>query len=415
MNSRVLLPLATALLLPASLAAAPKKEAPAEAKTRECWGGDFCEWWLDDPGEVYRNKKNPWISKVELSGRFHYQFGRVEGEDVRGNGFDNDFVEFRRARVSAEIDFLEYFEVEVGVNLVDDRRFRAGADERLNWGYDTFDAVVIGFDVGDALGKGPFDEIKLAYGRMKLNMSDEVHQSSNRLRAIERSALTELLGGDESRVTGLTLEIEKDDWTGVLGFFSNEDNSTMWADWDEGPFYYGSLEWSPNKRWTLRLDHAHADRQGRSDTLGYNHATSMAFIYESKRWGVTTDLIYGENSTEEERNPLREGDFYGGVLTPWVWLVKKRLQLVGRYQYARAENTEGFRLPNRYARALHQTPDVDLDSGYGDEHHSFYLGLNLHLCKDNAKIMAGVSYDTVSARTDDFSAATYLFAVRTFF
>lgn len=415
MNAQFLLLPAAWLLLPLGASGAAIKNAAGDEKSRKCWGGDFCEWWLDDPGEIYRSKKSPWISKVEISGRFHYQFGRVEGEDVRGNAFANDFVEFRRARVTGEIDFLNFFELEVGVNLVDDRRYRAGVGENLNWGYDTFDAVALTFDIGDAFGKGPFDDITLTYGRMKLNVTEEVHTSSSKLMTIERSALSEILGGDESRVTGLTLELEKDDWTGVVGVFSNEDDSLMLADWDEGFFYYGSLAWAPRKRWTFRLDHVQAHREGRSDALGYDHATSLATIYESKHWGVTTDLMYGRNSTTEVRNPLREGDFYGGLFMPWVWLVEDKLQLVGRYQYARAENTEGFRLPNRYARALHSPPGTDLDGGFGDENHSFYLGLNWLLCEHNAKVMAGVSYDSMSARTDDFTAATYLFAVRTAF
>lgn len=100
---------------------------------------------------------------------------------------------------------------------------------------------------------------------------------------------------------------------------------------------------------------------------------------------------------------------------PWYWIVRDRLQLVARYQYARADETEGLRIDNRYIGALHSPPDIDLDGGYGDENHSIYLGLNWHLCGDNLKVMGGVSYDTMSARTGDFDGTTWLLAVRTFF
>lgn len=390
----------------------PEEETVVES---HCAAGDFCEWWADDPGEIYRNKKNPWIQQVEISGRFHYQFGRVEGEDVRGNDFEKSFVEFRRARVSAEVDFLEYFEVEVGINLVDDNRYRANHPDTLDWGHDSFDSVKFGFDLGDLLGDRFFDDIELTYGRMKLDMSEEVHTSSNDLLVIERSALTDRLGGDESRPTGLTLELEKGDWTAVLGLFSNEADYTFLSSWNDGLFFYGSLEWEPNKRWTLRLDHAHADQEQANSALGYRHGTALSVIYDSKRWGVSTDFVYAKNSHDESRNPLREGDFYGGVITPWVWLWEDRLRLVGRYQYARAQETEGFRLQNRYARGQHFPPTTDLDGGYGDENHSFYLGLNWLLCEESVRVMSGISHDLMSARTDDVSATTYLFAVRTFF
>lgn len=391
------------------------KSASVEKEEPTHWAGDFCEWLSDDPGELFREKKNPWISQVELSGRFHYQFGRVEGEDVRGNSFGDSFDEFRRLRLTAKVDFLKYFELEVGSNLVSDLRSRAQPNNSLDFGHDDFDAITLGFDIGKAFGKGPFDDIKLTYGRMKLKIGDEVHTSSNDLLTIERSALANELGGDESRPTGATLELEKDDWTAVFGVFSNEADGHAIANWNDGIFYYGSLEWEPNKRWTLRLDHAHADSSDADTALDYKHATVFSTIYESKRWGFSSDLVYVANNNDNSRDPLREGNFFGGVFTPWVWLVRDRLQLVGRYQYARAEESESLRLPNRYIRGLDLPPTTDLDGGRSDENHSFYLGLNWTLCEGNLNLLSGISHDLVSAPTDNFSATTYLFALRTSF
>lgn len=407
----------TTLFIPSAFAeqivSTSKFDSDSEAPS--CWAGDFCQWWSDDPGELYRDKKNPWIQKVELSGRFHYQFGRVVGEDVRGNNFGQNFDEFRRARISAEVDFLEYFEVEVGINLVDDNRFRADENNSLDWGHDDFDAITLSFDIGDALGKGPFDDIKITYGHMKLDVSDEVHTSSNDLKTIERSALTDRLGGDESRPTGVVIEFEKDDWTAILGVFSNEDDDHPLANWNDGLFFYGSLEWEINKDWTLRLDHAHANDNRADTALGYKHGTAFSVIYDTKHWGFSSDFIYARNNNDDSRDPLREGSFYGGVFVPWMWIVKDKLQLVGRYQYARADETEGFQIQNRYAGGQHLPPTTDLDSGFGDENHSFYLGMNWTLCEESVRLMGGISHDLVSARTDEFSATTYLLAVRTFF
>ena len=165
----------------------------------------------------------------------------------------------------------------------------------------------------------------------------------------------------------------------------------------------------------LLLDHAQGDPTRTSNALGYDRATSLAVIYDSKRWGVSTNFIYGLSSDDEDGNSLREGDFFGGLVTPWVWLVKDRLQLVGRYHYARSTQTEGLRLQNRYIRGRSNTPITDLDGGFGDELHSFYAGLNLHFCEGSTKLMSGISYDMMSARTDDVSATTYLFAFRTSF
>ncbi len=386
-----------------------------EHREHNCSFDGFCQWWSGSPGELYRNKRNPWIQQIEINGRFHYQFGRVQGEDVRGNSFSQNFDEFRRARVSAEIDFLKFFEIEVGANFVDDNRFQAEAPNGLDWGFDSFDSAVISFDLGKAFGSGPFDDIELKFGRMKLDISEEVQTSSNDLLVIERSAITDRLGGDDSRPTGATIEFEKNDWTLILGVFSNEADARFLSDWGDGIFYYGSLEWQPNDSWTLRADHVYAQDRRIDSALGYRHGTAVSVIYESNYWGFSSDFIYGQNALDDERDPLREGNFYGGQITPWVWLLRDRVRLVARYQYARAEETEGIRLSNRYVRAQHFPPETDLDNGFGDENHSFYLGLNWRLCDRNIRLLSGVSHDLLSARTGDVSATTYLFAVRTSF
>jgi hypothetical protein len=399
-----------------SASAGGAKDA-AEPAVSEPDSGDWCQWLSGDPGLLYDNKENPWIDKVLITGRFHYQAGRVSGNDVRGNNFSESFDEYRRARIEAEIDFLKYFDIEAGVNMVDDRRFRAEPPNDLDWGYDTFDTAVISFNIGKAFGRGPLDDIKLRYGRMKMKVSEEVHTSSNRIRTIERSALADKLGGEESRPTGALLELAKGPWELNLGVFSGEDDSDFIGGWNDGEIYYASIAWQVTDDFRLILDHVQNDESGADDTLGYAQATSLAAVYERKKWGVMVNLITGDNGGAGNGvvNPDRQGDFHGAIVMPWYWIVKERLQIVARYQYARSDETEGFRLDNRYIRAQHMPPDPDLDNGYGDENHSVYLGLNYYLCGDNAKIMGGVSYDNMSARTDNVEAVTYLIAFRTYF
>jgi hypothetical protein len=410
MNLRHLLPL---LLLPIAATAGEEKDALPEIKQEPSNPGDWCEWLSNEPVLIYQDKKNPWIDKFEISGRLHYQMGRVRGDDVRGNSFDETFDEYRRARIETKIGFLNFFDAEIGVNLVDDRRFRNDPDNDLDWGYDTFDSAIFSLNVDKLIGKGPFDDIKLHYGRMKLNVTEEVHTSSNKIMTVERSMLADKLGGAQSRPTGATLEFVKGDWTTVLGVFSGEDDSEFIGGWNDGEFYYASIQWEMNNDWRFVLDHVQNNQSGLDDALGYAQATSLAAIYEKKRWGVMLNLIHGDNGTN--LNPLRQGDFHGAIVMPWYWIVKDRLQLVARYQYARSDEPEGLRLDTRYVRALHSAPNPDLDSGFGDENHSFYLGLNWHLCGDNLKVMGGIAYDTMSARTDTIDATTYLLAIRTYF
>ena len=57
-------------------------------------------------GEFYKNEDDRFIQEVKFFGRMHWQYASIDGDDVDGNSFENDFTEFRRARVGAKIKFL---------------------------------------------------------------------------------------------------------------------------------------------------------------------------------------------------------------------------------------------------------------------------------------------------------------------
>ncbi len=394
-------------------------EAPVpEKESKKKKNGDWCEWLSGDPGLLYDVKKseNPWFQELHFTGRFHYQAAYVSGTDVRGNDFHETHDEYRRFRLGVEMQFLKYFHSDVSVNLVDDNRFRGGGQD-LDWGYSDFDTLALTFDFADAFSGGWFDDIEFTYGRMKLPVGAEDHESSRRILTVERSAISDKLAGEQTRPTGLMAELEKGDWDILLGLFSGEVHETSLAGWGAGKVYYTSVAWQPSGEWRFLFDHIQNDPSGGEDVLGYAWAVSLAGTYEADRWGMTANLIYGDNggSDHGRANPLRQGDFHGLVVMPWYWLVEDRLQLVCRYQYQGSEEQEGVRSDSRYVRISHAPPSIDLDNGYGDSHHSFYLGLNYYLCGHNAKIMGGVSYEEMRARTDQWDAMSYLIAFRTYF
>jgi hypothetical protein len=56
-----------------------------------------------------------------------------------------------------------------------------------------------------------------------------------------------------------------------------------------------------------------------------------------------------------------------------------------------------------------------VNSGRGDNHHSFYTGLNYYLCGQNLKIQGGIEYQTLDTPVGNFDTLTYLLGFRTFF
>lgn len=393
------------------------KEAPPELVEQPVANnGDWCQWLQNDPGLLYQNDQNPWIQSFEIGGRFHYQVASLEGTDINGMDFNDTYDEYRRLRFETKTQFLKYFVAEVNVNLVNDNRFRDDPFNELEWGYDRFDEASVEFDIGEAFGDGWLDGIKLKYGRMKLKMTEEVHMSSNEIYTVERSGIADKLGGNLSRPTGVTLELDKGDWDLVVGMYSAEDDSDFLAGWGEGEFFYGSLEWRATEDLKLVLDYSQNNHDGLDDALGYGWATALSAIYKKNDWGIITEAIYGDNGGGISASiPRRQGDFHAFVVMPWYWLVEDKLQAVVQYQYASSPESQGLQLPVRYVRAEHENLLVDVDNGRGNEHHFLYAGLNWHLCPDRVKIMGGFSLDDLTTRTGEVKAYTWQLAFRTAF
>lgn len=378
--------------------------------------GDWCEWLSGRPGLLYsaKRKENPYFQSFRVAGRFQYQAAHVSGRDVNGRSFSDSHDEFRRARIETRSRFLKYFQIDLNVNLVSDDRFRQGD---LDWGYNGFDSASITFDVARAFGGGPFDGILLTYGRMKVPLTEEAHLSSRRLLTLERSAISDKMDGEDSRPTGVLLELEKDDWEASVGIFSGEISSAMIAGWSGGTVIYTSVSWQVNKDFRLLFDYDRSLSPDNGNFLGYAWGTSLAGIYEKGRLGLMVNGVYGDNGGVSlgQTNPDRQGNFYGLVATPWYWLVEERLRIVASYRYQGSERDEGVRTTSRYARASHNQGGADLNNGRGDSHHSVYLGLNYYLCGHNAKLMGGLQYEEMQTPNGRFDATSYLIGFRMYF
>lgn len=396
-----------------TIAAAGTEVSPAAVEATN--SGDWCSWLSNKPGVIYKNKENPYLQEIQLEGRFQYQAGYVEGSDTAGRDFDETYDEYRRVRLGLKAKFLQYFGVKYQVNLVDDGR-PFGRD--LDWGYDSIDEAYLSFDLGKALGGSGFDELSLIYGRQKFLFGTEAHTSSTKLLTIERTALANKVYGS-ARPTGLTLQGAK----GPLSFAASVYSSTTdgadnleFNGWQDSFSVLLNLGYQVNEQLLLRGDFTHNQSEGgnREDTVtGYEWALGLGAEYDAGPWGLNADFIYGDNGDALLANgATRSGDFYGLQMTPWVWLVEDKLQLVGQYQYQGSEGANGVRVNSRYGRADGIT---GINSGRGDSHHSVYSGLNYYLCGHSAKIQAGIEYQTMDTPAGDFHTLTYLMGFRTYF
>ena len=369
----------------------------------------FCDA-LKGLGKIYKNSEHPFLQELTVFGRFQYQRAWVNANDVNGNDFDETHDEFRRARIGVKGKFLDYFDFKANINLVSDDR-PTGGD--LDWGYQSFDEALIGFNVKKAFGLEQFDKLHASYGRHKFAISHEATTSSKEIITVERSGISNRVFGSE-RPTGLKLKGAKGPWSGLLGVYSTEVEDEFIAGWDESVAYQVDVGYQASDNLEFLASVVYNDGDVNSDTEAWDYkwATSLSAVYTSGRFGIAADLIYGDNGDiNDGQNAAREGDFWGVVILPHYWLVKDRLQAVFRYQYQGSESEDGIRLSSRYLRRTNE----DINDGRGDSHHSYYLGLNYHICGDNAKILAGIEYDDLDTPSGGVDGVTYQLAFRTFF
>ena len=418
-NLPLTLGLALGLHLPVYAGTEPPAVQPAPSNP-----GDWCSWLQNKPGTLYKSKENPFLQEFQLEGRLHIQTAYLDGNDVNDKDFSSRYNEFRRFRLGAKAKFLEYFSTRVSFDLVGDERIQSEPNSGLGWGYEQFDEAYISFDLGKALGETAFDTLSLTYGRQKYEPTHEARLSSNEILTIERSAITNKIFGS-FRPTGLTLEATMDAWSFNASVYSSSTDGVEENDsfngWQDSAFYQAGVGYKVSDELKLVANFIYNDAdvtEGEDSILGYAWAGSLTAEYDSGPWGIVGEFIYGENGGERIGNdPDRSGDFWGFVAIPYYWILEEKLQLVGQYQYGGADEAEGIRINSRYGRVRGTggTSGVDVNDGRGDEHHSFYGGLNYYLCGHNAKVMAGVEYQTLNTPAGGVDTLTYLLAFRTFF
>ena len=226
---------------------------------------------LQSIGKLHKDSENPLVQEFSVFGRFQYQGAVVRGEDVNGDDFTEGVDEFRRVRVGAKAKFLKYFDVAANINLFSDSR-RSGGE--LDFGFQSFDTAVIGFDIKKAFGIDQLDKLHISYGRHKFSISHEANISSKKIATVERSAISNRVFGS-FRPTGVKLAAAKDQWDFLLGIYSTEEDDTFLADWNESLAYQGSIGYQATEELKFLADFAYND-DNELETFQYEWAASLS-------------------------------------------------------------------------------------------------------------------------------------------
>ncbi|MBT8038169.1 MAG: OprO/OprP family phosphate-selective porin [Verrucomicrobiae bacterium] len=368
--------------------------------------GDWCKS-LKSIGKVYSNKNSAFIQEVKFFGRFHYQYAYVDGNDIDGNSFDEDFDSVRRFRLGAQIKFLNGFTLMGRANVAADSKHSGG--ER-DWGFQDWDELKLSYTKKGVAG---FDALSASYGRHKIGVGQEARMSSKKIKTVERTAMSNKIFSN--RYTGFLLSAEKGNWNGTIGYLSLDATDAI-GNWSHGNALYLLSEHELSCG-TLSFDlfyNLDADASGDDEVgVGYEWAASASYVTDIGSWNLLTQVVYGDNGDTSYQGATKKsqtGHFWGVIIEPSTFIIEDKLEFVARYAYQGSSEDEGIRTNSRYTRANH---GGDVNSGRGDAHHSLYAGLNYYLCDHNAKFMVGVEYetlDTPNAGTQEDADATTLWA-----
>lgn len=368
--------------------AGPEPVAPAPPVAN----GDWCAS-LKDFGKLYKNDSSSFITEMKIFGRFQAQYASIDGDDINGNGFVDDYDTIRRFRLGTQIKFANGFTLLGRANLVADNRHSLNGVR--DFAYQDWDELKLSYTFKEIAG---LDKLTASYGRHKIAMGHESHTSSKKIKTVERSAISNKIYSN--RYTGMTLTAEKGDWVGTLGLLSL-DMSPGIGSWDHGNAIYlssahkldsGSLVFD----FFYNLDTSKTNGTKGHDEVGVGYEWAASVSYETKlaNWDLMVNAIYGDNGgTTYAGRKSRSGSFYGFVVMPSTYIIEDKLEFVTRYAYQGSSEDQGVRTNSRYFRASHHGGNVN--GGRGDSHHSIYAGLNYFLCDHNSKVMVGVEYETL--------------------
>lgn len=378
-----------------SLAALPLSQAGEIDSTLAVSSDTNSQPWYEligDYAHVYKNDDNPFVQSIKFDGRAHYQYGFTDINNDIGADFDGDGHELRRLRLGTKINFLGNWHLRYIANLED-----GGFNDDVV-GFNSTDETYIQYHFGDV---GGIENLKLSYGRHKFDIGIEVHQSSNKIRTIERTNISNTLyrGG---RPTGLLAfgTYRTVDFT--LGFLSS-DRDDILGEWKGDHAYYMSLEKDAlGGHFVADFVWNDGDANSSDDVWAYQWAASLGYQTEVNDWNIIADFLAGEG--------FDGSSAYGFYLINSKFVVGKKLELVTRYQYA-AGNGDFLLANSRNERNVAPSGTF----GELDENHSFYLGLNYYFLDNHAKFLAAIDYENFSGPNTNLDGYTLWGALRFYF
>ncbi len=352
----------TLLALPVPAAAQTAAATTPQSAYDRIWG-DFTEWYADD--------SNPVVQRVLLSGRFHYEFARVDADQG-----DHDEWNVRRVRVGPRITFLRRFLFHSELELDPQR-------------HDPLYVRFTDFYVQWAKSPG----VVVTAGKQSAPFTLDGATSSRELLTIDRSNLANNLWFPQEYLPGVSLSGRQAPWVYRVGVYSSGAMNREFGEFSGGATTLGVIGYDLSKRLDVRealltgnYVYQHADRDN-TFTRQLDHVGSINFRFEDARWGARADFSAASGY-------LGQSGMWAFQGMPFL-NVTDRLQGVVRYTFIDSDEPNGIRLATYESRVV---------AGRGDEYNELYLGANYYVYGHRLKLQTGVQFADMNDRANDGGA-----------
>jgi phosphate-selective porin OprO/OprP len=350
---------------------AAAKKPPSEYD--RLWGA-FTEWYEDD--------SNPVVQRVLLSGRFHYDFARVDADQG-----DHDEWNVRRLRIGPRITLFRRLTLHSEIELDPQRHdplYVRFTDFYLQW---TKSSKVV-----------------LTVGKQSAPFTLDGATSSRELLTIDRSNLANNIWFPQEYLPGVALSGRRAPWVYRVGMYSSGAMNREFGEFSGGTTTLGVLGYDFSQRLKVRealvtgnYVYQHADRDN-TFTRQLDHIGSINFRFEDTKWGARADVSVASGY-------LGQSGMWAFQGMPFVNVTDK-LQGVVRYTFIDSDEPNGIRLANYESRVV---------AGRGDEYNELYLGANYYFYGHRLKLQTGVQFADMNDRANDggaFSGVSWTTALR---
>ena len=327
--------------------------------------------------KLYENKDHPVLQELRITGRYHGQYHGSESDAASGEGWED-----RRFRLGLEAKLFSDFTLK--------GEMVSGSD---------FDPFYNGFTELYLQWRKPSDAISIIAGKQKPRFSYDWATSSRYHLYLERSQLINQFRPDYAPGLAFTGRLGKLSY--YTGAFSNSPSNEVSEEFShiEGITYIAQIGYDLRETFAIdsadwRLEYLYSDRDVNSTIFNhFDHGLATSLSLRRGKVSMITELLYGFGS--------ESGDVLGVNLQPGYFITDK-LQIVGRYQVAASNGSEGITAQRRYERS------VGLSKG--DLYQAGYVGANYYVYGHKLKLMGGVEYSTLGGQ-DQWTA---LLGVRVF-